>query len=170
MDFSENQRHLLTEITAIISLFISITVLAPLIHETLHILTLKVLKCSYNFSWSYEIFKGVKGGVQPLCTFNNLDSIFFYGSGYLGTFLLGIIPLITSIEEEAYSSKLLFLVDICAAGLLFSLLTSIGAGRDIILLMDVLNLPIVFGHFLNVIIAVIAGYLGYTVVSKERWK
>lgn len=170
MTSPKNRQPLIIEISALALLFISITVLAPLIHEALHIIALKIIGCSYNFSWSYKIFKGLEGGVQPLCNFKVGHSLFFYASGYLGTLVLGITPLIVSVEEKYYRSKSILLVDMAGAGLLFSLLSSIGAGRDIIILMDLFGLPAVTGHLVNLSIALIGGYLGYRIISNERWK
>lgn len=170
MEEQENPGILAVEFAALVSIFVSITFIAPVIHEAIHIIFLKLIGCAYNFSWSYSLLPGFRGAVQPLCNFQNSQNIFFYASGYLGTLFLGLAPLIVSIEEKLYSSKTIFLVDTVAAGLLFSMITSLGAGKDIFLLVEIAGLPSVTGHLLNFTIAATGLLLGYRIFSKERWK
>ncbi|MFB6199837.1 MAG: hypothetical protein ABEJ83_03085 [Candidatus Nanohaloarchaea archaeon] len=114
--------------------------IAPLIHETVHIIVLAVSNCFYETNWSFNIINGLRATVQPHCSLNKLNQLIFYLSGYLTTLGSAVAILAGSKKLERYG-KPGFAV---ASGLLLSLVGNISLRGDLKNLRLLLDAPVFF--------------------------
>ena len=109
--------------------------LAPLVHETVHMLVLTVSNCFYETSWSFNILTGLRGSVEPHCSLNSMNQAVFYVSGYLVTFFAAVATLYSSKQFERF--KIQFLA--VSSGFLLSLVGNVSLRGDLESLRLLLN-------------------------------
>ncbi|RLI92176.1 MAG: hypothetical protein DRO95_02860 [Candidatus Altiarchaeales archaeon] len=76
---------------SLLSLFLVALVIAPLIHELLHIIILKTLGYYYNGNIEFTLENGIYGKLEIISEMNFIDVIIFLGIGILGNFIFGSI-------------------------------------------------------------------------------
>ena len=136
---SSARRKNIVSIAGVSTFFIfSALLLGPLIHEYLHIAVLKFLKCPYSFEYGFQLLRGIYGSVNPYCNPGSAGLILFYSSGYLGTLLLG--GALSAISMRSDDRKISVWSGTAGAGLLVSILFSIGLKGDIKSIISLLDL------------------------------
>jgi len=79
----------------IVFLIIS-TLIAPLTHESFHIMILKQFDCPYNFSIHQTYESGIFAEVTPLCSLNDLQAVVFLAAGLMGNiFVAAFLAILT---------------------------------------------------------------------------
>ncbi|MBN2101268.1 MAG: hypothetical protein JW716_00160 [Candidatus Aenigmarchaeota archaeon] len=66
------------------------TFIAPLTHESFHIMVLKQFDCPYTFSMYQTYEAGIFAEVTPLCALNDLEAVVFLAAGLMGNIFIAI--------------------------------------------------------------------------------
>jgi len=64
--------------------------IAPLTHESFHIMILKEFDCSYIFTMHHTYEAGIFAEVAPLCNLNDIQAVVFLAAGLMGNIFISI--------------------------------------------------------------------------------
>ena len=64
--------------------------IAPLTHESFHIMILKEFDCPYTFSMYHTYEAGIFAEVTPLCSLNDIQAVVFLAAGLMGNIFIAI--------------------------------------------------------------------------------
>lgn len=142
--------------------FTSFLLVAPLLHEYSHILSLNAFNCGYAVDWGFSV-TGLSASVQPLCTLEGFRQIFFYSSGYLTMILAAGISSAVSIERNNSFLVNEFL-SAMASGLLVSLIFTLELRGDVTNALNVLGVRPVYGQLFYMLVVLGSSSMIYLVV------
>lgn len=85
----KKRQYEISAVQGFISLILVMYIIAPLLHEFLHLIVLKITGCLYTIDLGFKWYAGIYGRVELFSSIGFIGTIILLGIGILGNLFLG---------------------------------------------------------------------------------